>query len=220
VVRVAIVLAGGDPIDAVAPRLRTLLPDDAFVIAADSGLALADTLDLHVDLVVGDMDSVAPVSLTAAEAKGARVERHPAEKDATDLELALLAAQRHGIERVALVGGAGGRVDHFLANVALLTATRFADLAIDAYLGDAVVRVVRGVDPPLAVGGAVGEVVSLLPVGGDAHGVTTAELRYPLCGEDLPIGTTRGISNVVEGASPSVRLERGMLLVVRPGRAS
>jgi thiamine pyrophosphokinase len=215
--RAAIVLAGGDPVD---PRIRASLPVDAYVIAADSGLAHGHTLGLAVDLVVGDMDSVDPAALADAEARGATIERHPAEKDATDLELALLAAQRHGTTEVVLVGGAGGRLDHFLANVALLAADRFGDLAIDAYFGDAVVRVARGGRGPLPIDGAAGDLVSLLPVGGDARGVTTRELQFPLRNEDLPLGTTRGVSNVVDGASASVELEHGMLLVVRPGAAS
>jgi thiamine pyrophosphokinase len=214
--RVAIVLAGGDPVD---PALRTSLPNDAYVIAADSGVAAAHTLGLTVDLVVGDMDSVAPAALAEAEARGATIERHPADKDATDLELAFVAAQRQGATRIVLVGGAGGRLDHFLATVALLAADRFADLTLDAYLGGGVVRVARGGGAPVAIGGAAGALVSLLPVGGDACGVTTNELQYPLHHEDLPLGTTRGVSNVVNGERASVALDHGTLLVVLPGSA-
>src|SRR2546429_8303809 len=99
--RVAIVLAGGD---LVAPDMRHSLPRDAYVVAADSGLHLADILDLHVDRVVGDMDSADPAAVDAADRAGAAIERHPAEKDATDLELAVLAAERQGVDRVVIVG--------------------------------------------------------------------------------------------------------------------
>ncbi|MGH8979215.1 MAG: thiamine diphosphokinase, partial [Acidimicrobiia bacterium] len=50
----ALVLAGGDPVDA---GLRNVLPDAAFVVAADSGLHLAEGLGLKVDRIVGDLDS-------------------------------------------------------------------------------------------------------------------------------------------------------------------
>jgi thiamine pyrophosphokinase len=211
--RVAIVLAGGDP---VASDMRWSLPDDAYVVAADSGVHLADGLGLHVDCVVGDMDSADPDVVDAAARAGATVERHPAEKDATDLELALLDAQRHGADRVVIVGGAGGRLDHFLANVALLASPRFADLGIEARFGDARVTIARGGGPPVEVGGARGDLVTLLPAGGDARGVTTKGLQYPLHGEDLPLGTTRGVSNVVVDAPVSVALDGGTLLVVQP----
>jgi thiamine pyrophosphokinase len=211
--RVAIVLAGGDP---VASGIRRSLPDDAYVVAADSGVHLADGLDLHVDCVVGDMDSADPMVVDAAARAGATIERHPAEKDATDLELALLVAQRQGVDRVVIVGGAGGRLDHFLANVALLASPRFAELAIEARFGDARVTVARGGSPPVEIDGARGDLVTLLPAGGYARGVTTKGLQYALHGEDLLLGTTRGVSNVIVDPPASVALDDGTLLVVQP----
>jgi thiamine pyrophosphokinase len=163
------------------------------------------------------MDSADPAALDAAERAGAAIERHPVDKDATDLELALLAAQRHGVARVVIVGGAGGRLDHFLANVALLASPRFAGLTIEARFGDDRVTVVRGGDPPVDIDGAPGDLVTLLPAGGPARGVTTKGLLYPLHGEDLALGTTRGVSNVIVDAPASVALEDGIVLVVQPG---
>ncbi len=211
--RVAIVLAGGDP---VASDMRKSLPGDAYVVAADSGVHLADGLGLHVDCVVGDMDSADPAAVDAAGRAGAMIERHPADKDATDIELALLVAQRHGVDRVVIVGGAGGRLDHFLANVALLASPRFAELGIEARFGDARVIVARGGGPPVEIDGARGDLVTLLPAGGSARGVTTNGLQYPLHGEDLPLGTTRGVSNVIADIPVSVALDDGTLLVVQP----
>jgi thiamine pyrophosphokinase len=62
--------------------------------------------------------------------------------------------------------------------------------------------------------GAVGDLVSLLPVGGEAEGVRTNGLRFPLDGESLRLGPSRGLSNVVVDPPASVSLERGTLLVV------
>src|ERR1700730_8026779 len=82
------------------------LPAGATVIAADGGAELAWMLGLSVDLVVGDMDSISAETLAGIE----RVERHAVEKDATDLELALVAALRFEPERVLVLGGGGGRL--------------------------------------------------------------------------------------------------------------
>ena len=87
----AVVFAGGDPLP---EEVRRLLPRDALVVAADSGLDLARRLGVPVDLVVGDFDSVDPAGLAAAAAAGSVLERHPVDKDATDLELALDAVLR------------------------------------------------------------------------------------------------------------------------------
>lgn len=206
-----LVLTGGDPVD---PTTAVWLPDGATVVAADSGLAQAARLGLHVDLAVGDFDSVDPALLARAEASGTVVERHPAAKDHTDLELAVLVAERLGAGRVTVVGGHGGRLDHALANVLALAQTAFAGVAVDAVVGRARVAVVHD---RVELVGARGDVVSLLPVGGTARGVRTEGLLYPLVGEDLGSGTTRGVSNEMTGSLAAVSLAAGVLLAVRPG---
>jgi thiamine pyrophosphokinase len=211
--RAFIVLAGGDPVE---PALRTLLPEAAVVIAADSGLHQAGLLGLRVDYVVGDLDSADPTAVESARAVGATVERYPVDKDATDLELALDTARDQGAQRITVVGGAGGRLDHFVANVALLASARFSDLELDARMGDAYVVVAQGGRPPLEIVGAAGSLVTLLATGGDATGITTGGLQYPLQGETLSPGTSRGVSNVLVGERGSVVLERGTLLVIQP----
>jgi thiamine pyrophosphokinase len=83
-------------------------------------------------------------------------------------------------------------------------------------MGAAYVAVARGGQAPHAIRGPVGSIVSLLPAGGDARGITTTGLQYPLHGEDLPHGTSRGVSNVLDATTASVVLEAGTLVVVQP----
>jgi thiamine pyrophosphokinase len=210
--RAAIVLAGGDPVEA---HLHTLLPEDAVVIAADSGLHQGELLGLHVDYVVGDLDSADPAAVERARQAGAVVDRHPVDKDATDLELAFDVARDRGAQRITVVGGAGGRLDHFIANVGLLASARFADLEVDAWLGDAYVAVVQGGRRPRVFTGVPGSLVTLLAAGGDACGITTSGLEYPLQGATLRPGTSRGVSNVLVGEQGSVVIEQGTLLVIQ-----
>ena len=87
-VRTAIVVCAGGPVRAVLPTFDP----GAIVIAADAGVHEAERLGLRVDLLVGDLDSAQPAAVARVEATGGRVERHPADKDASDLELALVAA--------------------------------------------------------------------------------------------------------------------------------
>jgi thiamine pyrophosphokinase len=211
-VHTVIVFAGGDPVD---PALGGVLPEGAYVIAADSGLHAAAALGRDVDLLIGDLDSAEPGAVDAAVARGTVVDRHPAAKDATDLELALDTAAGKGDE-IVVVGGAGGRLDHLLANVLLLASPRFAARRIDAHVGDARVGVAHGDGPPLTIEGEAGSIVTLLPVGGTARGIVTEGLEYALRGDDLPPGTTRGVSNVMLGTTASVSLADGTLLVVQP----
>ncbi len=208
--RGALVFAGGDP--PVADDVLTS-PRADLVIAADSGLEHARALGVPVDLVVGDLDSVDPAVLDAAIADGAAVERHPAAKDATDLELALDAAVDRGATEVLVVGVGGGRLDHFLGNVLLLASPRYAHVRVDARVGDAFVTVVH---EHVELAGTPGGLCSLLPLGGPAVGVLTDGLRFPLRHETLPPGTTRGVSNEFLGTSATVSLDDGVLLAVVP----
>lgn len=214
-----IVVAGGDPPQRVASRHATAIAADesTTVIAADGGVDRALALGLHVDVAVGDFDSVTSEGLAAAEAGGARIERHPAAKDATDLELALDAALALSPTRVLVVGSPAGRLDHLLASLLLLGSERYAGVELDALLGSAQVHVIRG---SRKLTGAVGELVSLLPLHGPAEGVTTAGLAYLLAGETLGAGTSRGVSNVFAEQVARIDVERGVLLAVRPGEPS
>ncbi len=208
--RTVVVVAAGP----VEPAARAWLPEGACVVAADGGVDAARTLGLAVDVVVGDLDSVTDAGLAAAVDAGARVERHPAAKDATDLELALAAAVELGAARVVVAGAAGGRLDHLAATLLLLGHARLEGVELDAVLGAARVHVIRG---GRSLEGEPGELVSLLALHGPAEGVVTRGLRYPLRGETLEPGSSRGVSNVLADACAHVNVGRGTLLAIRPG---
>lgn len=207
-----VVVTGGDP---VRPSDRAHAPGGALVIAADSGIHSAHALGLRVDVAIGDFDSADPTAIAQAEADGASIERHPAAKDATDLELALDAALERQPQRIVVLGGHGGRVDHLLANAALLTADRYAGVEVVAHMGGATLTVVRAAT---ALRGERGELVSLLALHRPARDVRTEGLLYPLRGEDLLPGSTRGVSNELVASEASVSLSDGVLLVVQPGQ--
>jgi thiamine pyrophosphokinase len=212
--RGALVFAGGDR---PASFDRSTAPASDMVIAADSGLEHARALGVAVDLVVGDLDSVDPAVLDAAIADGVAVERHPAAKDATDLELALDAAVERGATEVLVLGVGGGRLDHFLANMLLLASPRDAHGRVDARVDDTDITVVHERADLTSVPGAL---CSLLPLGGPAVGVVTDGLRFPLRRETLAPGTTRGVSNELLGAHATVSLDSGVLLAILPRKAS
>lgn len=210
--RTALVVCSGGTIRATDALRR----EPHVVIAADGGADEALRLGLRVDVLVGDMDSVSPSSLEAVEAAGGRVVRHPADKDATDLELALDEAIASGVDRVLVAGGAGGRLDFVLGNALVLTHERLSAVEIDAVFGVARLHVVRD---ERAFDGEIGELVSLLAVGGPARGVRTRGLRWELDGHDLPAASGWGMSNELTEGSASIALGEGVVLVVRPGEA-
>ena len=207
---VAVIVAGGEPVDrAVIDRL----PAVSFVIAADSGLDHAERLGLRPDLVVGDLDSVSDAALDRARARGVTIDRHPAAKDATDLELALERAEARGFRRVVMLGGQGGRLSHLLGNALVLAAEPHAAIAVEWHIGHATLQVARP-GRPVDTYGAPGDLVSLLAAGGPAEGVTTVGLRWQLDGATLQPGSTRGISNEMTTTPARVSVAGGALITI------
>jgi thiamine pyrophosphokinase len=206
---VVVVVSGGEP-----PAHLDVVPAGATVVAADRGLEHAQALGLATSVAVGDFDSVSPEALAAAEKAGVAIERHPPEKDATDLELALDRALALGARRILVLAGHGGRIDHELASLLLLASDRYADVEVDALVGGARLHVIR---EARELAGSPGELVTLLAVGGVANGVRTKGLAYPLHGDTLEPGSTRGVSNAFSEPTAEVSLERGVLLAIRPG---
>jgi len=218
--RHALVVADGDvpvraALDAAWPGWDEGVVD---VVAADGGLARAGILGLRPDVLVGDLDSLAPDLVAAAEAGGIPVRRARADKDESDAELALLEALARGATRITVLGAFGGpRLDHALANLWLLAHPALASAAI--VLIDAGSRVILvGAPGPCgnpvtrALPGPIGATITLLPFGGD--GITTRGLAYPLRDEPLTFGPARGLSNVREAGDASVTVRSGRLLVV------
>ncbi len=205
-----LVLAGGT---SPSPDALRALPPAAMCIAADSGLDHARVLGLIPDLLIGDLDSVSAESLAWAEREGVPIHRYPADKDQTDLELALSHAVELEPARIVVAGIGGGRLDHFLANFMVLAQRRFAGPDIDGLIDGALISVVHR---QRALSGRRGELISLLPAHGDAVGVSTTGLRWPLHDETLRAGTSRGVSNLFADEAASVSLEHGTLLAIQP----
>lgn len=208
----AVIVVGGeaDPLDA------GRLANAELVIAADGGARFLESVGHRPDVLVGDLDSVDAALVARLMQAGVAVEGHPAAKDATDAELAIDRAVAAGARRITVIGAfAGERVDHELANLLLLTDRAWAWETDDFRMvrGRTSVRALHG-PGRLEIEAGAGATVSLLPLGGDAVGVTTAGLRFPLVGEALRLGRSRGVSNEVVEVPASVVLEAGVLLVV------
>lgn len=199
------------------PRDAVQLADADLVIAADGGALALERIGRRPDLLVGDLDSIDGALLDRLVAAGVRVERHPSDKDASDTELGLEAAIASGATSVVLIGATRGeRLDHELANLLLLADPALVGRDVRAIHGATTVRAVFG-GAAIALG-RPGDLVTLLPIGGDAIGVRTVGLRWELEGSTLVLGRSRGLSNEVVAAGASVELERGTLLVVETTR--
>ena len=196
--------------------LRSRICDEAFdlFLAADGGARYAGILNVTLDAVIGDLDSLS--DLERQGIGNAEFVSYPAEKNETDLELALLHAKKQGVNHIVMVGAMGGRMEATMANILLITHPSLGSCRIEVWHGEQTGWVIR--PPGEDISGNPGDTVSLIPVGGYASGITTKGLKYPLKDEELFFGSSRGISNLLVESSAYVGLSEGLLLAVHSPR--
>jgi thiamine pyrophosphokinase len=206
-----IIFANGELHNIEAAR-ATLRADDV-IIAADGGAKYCRALNIVPRAIIGDLDSISPDDLEEFTNKGARILQYPKRKDETDLELAIDLAIAEGASEIILFGVLGGRWDQTLANLLIPALDKFSATPIRLMDGDQEIALLRG-GSTLRWRGHAGATVSLIPIGGEARGVTTRGLEYALNDGVLKLGSTLGVSNVVVSEEASVSLRDGLLMCV------
>ncbi|MGD8632383.1 MAG: thiamine diphosphokinase [Anaerolineales bacterium] len=192
---------------------RRMIDPGDMLIAADGGLHHCLALNMTPDVLVGDLDSVEQELVADLRSRGTDIREHPARKDHTDLELALELAVSHAPDKILILGGLGGRWDQTLANILLLSQERFGGTQILLIDGPQRIQTV-GAGETIEIRGQPGAIVSLIPIHGDATGITTQGLEYELSGGTLEHGSSRGVSNVLIHEEATVRLDGGMLVCI------
>jgi thiamine pyrophosphokinase len=117
-----------------------------------------------------------------------------------------------------ILGAVGGRWDQTLANLHLLASPRWIEQRIEVVDGPQRVFPIHP-QQQFELPGEEGDLVSLIPVGGDAHGVEIHGFKYPLQNETLCYDKSRGTSNVLIAPPGRISLQEGRLLcsVIRGG---
>ncbi len=109
----SIIITGGETPE--FDRVEALFNFAEFCVCADSGWDYAKSYGIDVDVVLGDMDSVS--SEFSDDVKLIRFDR---DKDFSDTELCIKYLIDKGVKNIFLIGGGGGRSDHFLSIFSLL----------------------------------------------------------------------------------------------------
>ncbi|MCL2106309.1 MAG: thiamine diphosphokinase [Oscillospiraceae bacterium] len=182
-----------------------VLEEGDYVIAADGGCDTVRKWGLLPDFVVGDFDS-----MLQPAPSGVTCKKVPAEKDDTDLALALREGLDRGYRRFELIGAAGGRPDHTFANMQLLVkAASLGAFAVMRQDGFSTAALTENGSLKLRGSGKV----SVFSFGGQAKGVTLRGLKYPLVEAELTQDKPVGVSNEIVGGEAEISLENGVLLV-------
>ncbi len=209
----SLIFSGGlAPNDATLNAARAI-QNVNLVIAADSGLHAAQKLEMHVDFVIGDFDSVDATALARATSAHTQAIRHSAEKDFTDLESALLLAVDKNSQHIIIVTAGGGRLDHQFGFVAAMFNPKLHNCKVEALWQNNRLFALQG---PATCGFAtqVGDTVALQSFSNKSEKILTTGLQWQLTNESLNNFETRGVSNIAIKEQVSVSVELGQLLVI------
>jgi thiamine pyrophosphokinase len=154
-----------------------------------------------------------PDYLKSLQTSGTEIISYPINKDQTDLELALHKSLDIGFDEILVLGALGARWDMTIANLLLPASPEFSKVTIRLIDGHQEIILLRG-RGEFTFKGKKGDILSLVPLGKDAQGVTLRGLEYPLEDDVLKFGATRGISNVLIDDTATVYLKKGLLLCI------
>lgn len=177
-----------------------------YIIAADSGLVYIEEAGYCPDLIVGDFDSL------GYRPKEENMIYHPAEKDDTDLALAAEAALEKGFRKLYLFGVSGGRLDHTLANLQLLTDLCCKGVEVYCFCPDCTITALT--EGVLSFTADYRGYVSVFAAGDKVEAVTLQGLKYPLEHEVLTGSRALGVSNEFMGVPATIRVGKGVLWIL------
>ena len=209
----SLIFSGGlTPNDATLVAARAIQNVD-LVIAADSGLHTAQKLNMHVDVVIGDFDSVDATALARATSEHTQAIRHNTDKDFTDLESALLLAADKQTERIIIVTAGGGRLDHQFGVVAAMFNPKLRNCHVEALWQENRLFALQG-PTTRQLNVTIGDNIALQSFSNKSEKITTTGLHWQLNNESLANFETRGVSNIATTTQVSVSVEIGLLLVI------
>ena len=205
-----VVLICGGP----APDVKAIeyIPTSSTLIAVDSGLDHARSMQLKPDLLIGDLDSISTSGLEWAYKHEIEVREFPSDKDKSDFELALVYA-RGVSSRLFVIGSDSGRVDQLFGMIASLASTAPYFESCHALIGKTYCTFTCGGANIYRKNGAI---VSVFAMGGIADGVSLKGFRWELSEATLLPESSLGLSNELNEDIGKVSVRKGTLVVIQP----
>lgn len=198
----------------------TNLPEERhdFVIGVDGGCRWCMDNHQPVDLAIGDFDSLDTRDLQKLSSRSVEIERHPEDKDHTDLELALIAAMKRSPSAITVHGVWGGRIDHSLANL-LCIAVQSGQVPVAMHGSQQSGYLIKN-RQTIIFNAEMGQCVSLLALCMNCTGVSNSGFKFPLNDALIEQGTGIGLSNLTTAPVSEISLQAGILLILTSSKCA
>ncbi len=183
------------------------------IIAVDGGANHLYRLGIMPNYILGDLDSIEDDIREYYEASDVVFKKFPTKKDETDAELAVWLVEEVGLLGIDIYAALGGRIDHELANIQLLYYILGRGMYPRIISEHEEIYILK--NDEMTLKGNIGDIVSILPIRGDARGITLVNMEYSVEELDLKYSVTRGISNVMVAQDAYINVRDGCLLVIK-----
>lgn len=187
-----------------------------YIVCADGGANHSYNMGIIPDYIIGDLDSIYSEIIEFYKLKDVKFEKFPSKKDETDTEICVYLASKLNAKEIDFIGALGGRLDHMIANINLLYYVR--NKGIYTKIISEHEEIYIAINEEITINGDIGDTISVIPLNGDAKGVTLENLEYPLNNYDMKFYLPLGISNVMLDEKCSVKVEQGSLIIIKNKR--
>lgn len=185
---------------------------DDYVICTDGGYDIAVKHRISPNLLLGDFDSIASNIPSDIE-----IEKYPPEKDFTDLEITVKKAIELNASNVEILGGIGGRLDHTVANLQILSHYSMFFGSLIMYDGKNKCFIAKNGKNIIPY--ERDSYLSIFSLSEKCEGITFENVRYPLKNHTLTRSFPLGVSNeFINEKSASLSVKSGTLLTVISGK--
>lgn len=197
--------AGGD--------LDLLETDFDVFVGVDAGSLFLIKHRLPLDLAIGDFDSVSPAEFELISQAAKEVIQAPAEKNDTDLELALKTVfTKYPQAHATVYGALGGRVDHFLSNLFLASEPDLAPFMEQIELAGADNRIIFRPAGQYTISPVTSmSYISFMP--SDGSHLTIQNAKYPLREENFFFKKCYSSNEFLKG-DIHIELDAGYVVVI------
>lgn len=194
-------------------QAKNIIEKDDCLIATDGAAEHIIKLGLIPSVIIGDMDSISTNLLERSRLSSTILIKYPTKKDKTDFELAIDYCLENKFLEIVIFGVFGDRIDHFIGNILLmakiknekkLTKIKIVEDKKEIYV----------LTEKIEIKGQVGDELSIISISSKLEGIITSGLEYRLDNETLSLGSTRGISNVFTNSLITIKVKKGIALVI------
>ena len=192
------------------------IQENDLCIAVDAGYEYCKLLEIELDYILGDFDSLSEKEAEnvaqIAKAEEDKVIVLPVEKDDTDMLAAIKLGLSEGYQSFRIYGGMGGRLEHTIANIQCLLYLKEHNAV--GYLMDGTGMILVAKEEEISFQESLEGYMSLFSMG-DTATVSIESMKYLLKEQEITNSFPIGISNeFILGYKGKVTVHSGAVMMI------